>query len=56
MVKPRKLTGTEKTIQITRIIMYAIGIFIGISLLFFALEYFGFFEELRLKFAEMMNL
>lgn len=47
MVKARKLSGTEKTFLITRIIVYIIGIFIGLSLLLFALEYSGFLTELR---------
>lgn len=56
MVKPRKLSDTEKTIKIINIIGYLIGIFIGVSILFFFLEYSGFIEEFRLRFVEMFNI
>jgi len=56
MVKPRKLTGTEKSLNIIRIILYSMGIFIALMILLGIFEYFGFLTELRLKFAELFNI
>lgn len=56
MVKPRKLSDSEKAIKIINIIGYLIGTFIGLSILFFFLEYSGVIEEFRLKFMEMFNI
>lgn len=56
MVKARKLSGTEKTFLITKIIMYIIGIFIVLSVFLFILDYSGFIEEFRLRFMGLINI